>query len=294
MTMRYYHDAKGSLPSISNSESNAVIKRLKAALVDGYGDKPAAGWELLYDNTENQDGTGYRLTVRSKDINGDRMTYHFSEVVNGVDVQMAEDWDVTNKNVVGSTISGKWQKQKDKINRDDQLNTGSIGIIADSKSCWVSSNYCFHFFGSFDCMNAMQPKDVLMAGTHYSYLDGYENLLPLRFVGESVNRTMKDNLMGEYCVDSPAYNSVWFPSNSVPILLRGGDIPYIQKIKMWHKPKSRPSGETWYYAGHIPALVFSFSKITSGDKVMIDGKEKTLIQFEAYGANNQVFAVDEA
>ena len=294
MTMRYYHDAKGSLPSINNSQSNAVIKRLKAALVDGYGGKPAAGWELLYDNTENQDGTGYRLTVRSKYINGDRMTFHFSEVVNGVDVQMAEDWDVTNKNVVGSTISGKWQKQKYTINRDDLLNNGSIGIIADSKSCWVSSNYCFHFFGSFDYVNAAYPKDVLMAGTHYNNLDGEENILPQRFVRELSSRTVKDNSLGEYCLDSPANNTDWFPSNTVPVLLRAGDVPYIQKIKMWHKPVIRPSGETWYYAGHIPALVFSHSKITTGDKVVIDGVEKTLIQFEPYGANNQVFAVDEA
>lgn len=294
MTMRYYHDAKGSLPSINNSESNAVIKRLKAALVDGYGDKPAAGWELLYDNTGNQDGTGYRLTVRSKDINGDRMTYHFSEVVDGVDVQMAEDWDVTNKNVVGSTISGKWQKQTHSINRDDLLNNGSIGIIADNKSCWVSSNYCFHFFGTFDYINSAHPKDVMMAGTHYSYLDGVENFLTQRFVSESNNRKINDNLLGEYCLDSPANNINWFPSISAPVLLRAGDVPYIQKIKMWNKPVARPSGETWYYAGHIPALVFSFSKITTGDKVVIDGKEKTLIQFEAYGVNNQVFAVDEA
>ena len=133
-----------------------------------------------------------------------------------------------------------------------------------------------------------------MAGKHYDYLDPNENFLPQRFAGESVNRTMKDNLSGEYCVDSPANNTVWFPSNSVPTLLRSGDVPYIQKIRMWNKPVSRPSGEMWYYAGYIPALVFSFSKIATGDKVVIDGKEKTLIRFEAYGANNQVFAVDEA
>lgn len=294
MTMRYYAAHKGSLPNVQNSSASAVITRLKAALVTGYGDKPAAGWELLYESLNNPDDPANRLAVRSKDVGGDRMVFHFSENTSGVDVEMAKDWDPVANKPLRVAVSGKWQKQTYMINRDDQLNTGSIGIIADSKSCWVSSNYCFHFFGSFDCMNAMHPKDVLMAGTHYSYLDGREHYLPQRFVGESVSRTMKDNLMGEYCVDSPAYNIVWFPSNSVPILLRGGDIPYIQKIKMWHKPVSRPSGETWYYAGHIPALVFSFSKITSGDKVMIDGKEKTLIQFEAYGANNQVFAVDEA
>ena len=294
MTMRYYAAHNGSLPNVQNSSASAVITRLKAALVTGYGDKPAAGWELLYESLNNPDDPANRLAVRSKDVAGDRMVFHFSEVVNGLDVQMARDWDSVNHKPIDVSVSGKWQKQLGGGNPADRLNTGSLGVIADSKSCWVSVGYCLQFFGTFDYINPMQPKDIILFGTHYDYLDNEEHILPQRYVAESSRRKFNDQFLGSYVVESPANKRYWFNGGSVPRLLREGDVPYIQKIKIWHNPVARPSGENWYYAGHIPGLVFSPCKITTGDKVVIDGNEKTLIQFDSYGTYNQVFMVDEA
>ena len=133
-----------------------------------------------------------------------------------------------------------------------------------------------------------------MFGTHYDNLDGEEHILPQKFMAEITRRKFKDRLNGIYVVDSPNNNRSWFTSHVVPDLLRSGDVPFVQKIKIWNQPVARPSGEDLYYAGHIPALVFSPCKIKTGDKVVVDGKEKTLIQFESYGIHNQVFMVDEA
>ena len=110
MTMRYYSIKNGGLPDMDNSMTGSVILKLKAALVTGYGSKPAAGWDLLYESMGTGDDLAVRMVVRSRDIKGDRMAYQFVESGYLVIASMADDWDNINKSLINVRATVKWYR----------------------------------------------------------------------------------------------------------------------------------------------------------------------------------------
>lgn len=293
MVMRYYSIGNGGLPDMDNTIAGSVTLKIKAALVTGYGGKPAAGWELLYESMGTGDDSSVRIVVRSRDITGDRMVYQFVESGYLVLASMATDWDDINKSLIDERASVKWYRYDNSASGYFNRKSKGFGIIADERSCWFAPAGSFYFFGTFNYVNSVGSKDLLIGipgniSPRTDYPD--ERYLRLPIATRSDNCMVAIGSVGErYNFISPVNNDYFNVSGDVKV----GYDPCVEFIRM-----VLPSGSGYVYAGTLPAVVIYFNKISNNDEFYLNGGLKKIVVLyngpgSLFFANDIAFAIDE-
>lgn len=147
---------------------NAVIK---ACLVDGYGDNPAAGWELLA-----EDLVAHTLTLRSQNPQSIKSVFVIddSNKNTGPKIQGYLDW-----NAATSQPVSKYGERLGQLNRNAEsrpvANAQKWIIIADDKWVWfwLSTND----YGSFGCTQGFGDCISIDSTLSASAIMGYENTI---------------------------------------------------------------------------------------------------------------------
>lgn len=140
---------------------------IKACLVTGYGDKPAAGWELL-----DRDLVAHTLTLRSKNPKSIKSVFVINDnnINTGPTISGYLDWDEVNSNPV-SKYGERLGQQNRNVESRPIANAQKWIIIASDKWAWfwLSTND----YGSFGCIQGFGDCNSIDSTLSASAILGY-------------------------------------------------------------------------------------------------------------------------
>lgn len=248
-------DAGAPILTANAGSLNAV---LKACLINGYGSKPSAGWELVFENLTN-----HQLVVRSINPESDQCCYSFNDantrhtVMNGF-----ETWDSVNSMGVNPFNSSADQNI---LKRSEALINNSLPwyVISDDKSCWVlvfceAPNYIIsNFFGDYIGFNHLKKHSAILGtGSVYEGSVVGKAAFNSGYVGISPNQNtvvLGAGVVGRSFGGSSSFGNS-FSSN---VSLAEGDLKIFEPVKVFEN-KNR-------LAGLLPGYLFcEISQIPNG------------------------------
>ncbi|UOO93576.1 hypothetical protein [Vitreoscilla stercoraria] len=265
-------DAGAPVLTASAGSLNAL---LKACLINGYGDKPSAGWELVFENQTN-----HQLVVRSVNIESDQCCYQFTD--NNSAYTTISGYDNWNDN--GGINPFNTSNTRYILKRSAALVSGALGwvVIADDKSCWLvivsaeSLNCLSTFFGDYHGFNNLKKHSLILAvgSTTYSTSVAMTSMSKVNSRGLGPNGVQITLGSGtqteEYGFGPRAVNTV---------SLVEGDYIVFQPVKLFSFDNN-----TWRLTGILPGYLFSDTTISHNgiySKIQdINGlPNQTVIQF---------------
>lgn len=192
-----YSSTDVGAPQMGGNAAGSLVQVIKAVLVDGYGSKPALGWELMYSDATTftyvfRPKTGSRMFLKIVDDSTFRystahraafMTYeNMFSVTNGIHACPPEQSFRNNTaGFVNKTNENTATVQKWKIIGDS---TGFYLITFPTSS--KPSNYnnvgCWHYFGDYVCFGHDTPRNqynwiscTVANNNPYLYSTGHSN-----------------------------------------------------------------------------------------------------------------------
>ncbi len=180
-----YRSDDPNAPVLNGSDRTCVVNLLKACLVDGYGDKPGAGWTMPFVSADGRiaafrnnpvNGTGFFLSVNHASPSGSNMCRFY-----GYEVMTSEN--------DGSFSFG----YKDGIVMSASLSTAARAWILAATDTW------FYFFGYNGLSTIPTNTELISAGSagngpivvfgdfeKLAQLDGYNCMLMQNSRGSAV------------------------------------------------------------------------------------------------------------
>ena len=185
MTVHVYKYSDDGAPQLS-ANSASLNQIIKACLVTGYGNKTAAGWQLVYDSQENNpSSTEHRICVRANDLDSTRTYFEFKKVdfnlygIAYLEASAFDAWTDDNQGLGlinhGARVGINHNSQTGMYmayhyNLQAPVRVIKWMIIADGKGFYLllgvnnnQSTYSVGYFGDYISINPTRPQAVIAA-----------------------------------------------------------------------------------------------------------------------------------
>lgn len=185
MTVHVYKYSDDGAPQLS-ANSASLNQIIKACLVTGYGNKPAAGWQLVYDSQANNPASiEHRICVRSNDLASSRTFFEFKKVdfnlygVAYLEVSAFDTWTDNHQGlglinhgaltgINNNSLTGMYMAYH--YNLQAPVRVIKWMVIADSKGFYLllgvnnnQSTYSIGYFGDYISLNSTRPPVLIAA-----------------------------------------------------------------------------------------------------------------------------------
>ncbi|STZ63941.1 Uncharacterised protein [Moraxella lacunata] len=248
----FYTKKDKDAPAVSTAVD--VINFIKAALVVGYGDKPAAGWRLLYDSNAEQNQTTRRIIIRSDSAASEQKIYEFAISGSQLMLNAYHTYDETQKTAVGL-----WHSIVVNL---AAINGDRMEVCADEKFCLFGLHGMWQGFGDYISDNTQYTQSILF-GSNINFF-GAERQSTLSSTNNPNNILIKDAdgntyVCRSYSREEAGYGSRIGWSNAVihANVLREGSTPRLLKTELMLK-----TDRGYAFAGYMPFLYYADYNIT--------------------------------
>lgn len=179
MPLTVYTHFDAGAPALSGSTAFSKVRAvLRACLVDGYGDKPAAGWTMPHNVTDgfslsNGDGV-VSFTVRATDQN--QLDIYVMESITGVSTKIPSG--VNRRSGVWSDLENAGTSVRHYLNLANHVSQGSFNynlhghkwtVVADEKTC-IAYLYGLNSSGQVsEFVNSSSSSASIYIGKYWPY-----------------------------------------------------------------------------------------------------------------------------
>lgn len=289
MTARYYSANTGNMPSVKSKILGDIIIGFKAALVTGYNQKPAAGWQMLYESAANDADNSYRIAVRSQSTASEQKVFEIIDISSTeAAINCWENWQ-DNKGI-SLLVSAKINKN---CWADDMF------VIADETFVHFTVSAVYHAFGDAAPFDTSKQKTMIYAMDNTTGHD-YEHVIASTRHQNRIK--FKDTVGNTYICRSFANEQLGFGSRvsweNAPVYdhYMGGDRNNFEsgKITSIRRTELLKPVNDWYEEyGYLPLSVYTDNPRTMMNKrVTVDGVDKDLAVLFCDGMAALLFLVD--